>query len=320
VGKLSRVQGLAVAASMALLSGWAAAQDFPNKPVRFVLGPALDLLPRIVGQKLTESWGQQVVIDQRPGAAGIIAADLVAKSPPDGYTWLLSAASYVAISSLYPKLPYNWDRDFTPVTLMGTLPFIAVTHPTVPVKTLAEFVKLASAQPGKLNFASAGNGTSTQIAAEMFNSVARIKTVHVPYKGVAPAVTAVLAAEVQFMFGIAQSVVPYIHSGKLRGLATTSGRRSTAVPDIPTMKEAGYGEVDVVGWNAIHVPAKTPQAIIQKINADVNRIIKTPEMNDRMIAAGFEPALTTVAEFDAFVKKDFNKYAKVVKEANIRVD
>ncbi len=306
---------------MIVIPGVATAQDYPTKPIRFVLGPALDLLPRIIGQKLSEVWGQQVVIDQRPGAAGIIAAELVAKSPPDGYTWLLSAASYVAISTLYQgKLQYNWDRDFTPVTLMGTLPFIVVTHPTVPVKTLADFVKLANSQPGKLNFASAGNGTSTQIAAEMFNSVARIKTVHVPYKGVAPAVTAVLAGEVQFMFGIAQSVVPYIQNGKLRGLATTSGKRSSAVPDIPTMKEAGYGEVDVVGWNAIHVPAKTPQAIIQKINADVNRLIKAPEMQERMIAAGFEPAITTVAEFDAFVKKDFNKYAKVIKEAHIRVD
>ena len=317
MSKLLWLHRFAAAALMIVISAVAAAQDYPAKPIRFVLGPALDLLPRIIGQKLTESWGQQVVIDQRPGAAGIIAADLVAKSPPDGYTWLLSAASYVAISSLYPKLPYNWDRDFAPVTLMGTLPFIVVTHPTVSVKTLADFVKLASAQPGKLNFASAGNGTSTQIAAEMFNTVATIKTVHVPYKGVAPAVTAVLAGEVQFMFGIAQSVVPHIHTGKLRGLATTSGKRSSAVPDIPTMKEAGYGEVDVVGWNAIHVPAKTTQAVIQKINAEVNRLIKVPEMQERMIAAGFEPAVTTVAEFDAFVKKDFNKYARVIKEANI---
>jgi tripartite-type tricarboxylate transporter receptor subunit TctC len=320
MNRLSCSHRIAIAVFAMLLSGASAAQDYPTKPIRFVLGPALDLLPRIIGQRLTETWGQQVVIDQRPGAAGIIAADLVAKSPPDGYTWLLGAASYVAISSLYPKLPYNFERDFAPVTLMGTLPFIVVVHPSVPVKSLADLIQLARAQPGKLNFASAGNGTSTQIAAEMFNSVAKIKTVHVPYKGVAPGVTAVLGGEVQLMFGIAQSVVPHVHTGKLRALAITSTKRSPAVPDVPTMAEAGYAEVDVVGWNAIHVPAKTPAAIIQKINAEVNRLIKFPEMNERMIAAGFEPAITTVAEFDAFVKKDFNKYAKVIKEAKIRVD
>jgi tripartite-type tricarboxylate transporter receptor subunit TctC len=303
-----------------LLPGVASAQQYPVRPIRFVIGPAPDLLPRLIGQKLADKWGQQVVVDQRPGAGGIIAGETVAKAPADGYTWLMSAASFIIIAELYTKLPYDFERDFAPVTLMATLPFILVVHPSVPVKSLAELVQLARARPGQINFASAGTGTSTQLAAEMFKTIAKIDIVHVPYKGVAQAVTDVLGGQVQMMFAIAQAAVPHVQSGKLRGLAITSAKRSPAVPELPTIAESGYPDIDVVGWNGVHVPAQTPRAVIQKINGEIAEVLKMRDVNERMLATGFEPALTSVEEFAAFVKRDFRRYAKVIKEAHVRVD
>ncbi len=303
-----------------LVPGVTSAQQYPVRPVRFVIGPAPDLLPRLIGQKLADKWGQQVVVDQRPGAGGIIAGETVAKAPADGYTWLMSAASFIIIAELYTKVPYDFERDFVPVTLMATLPFILVVHPSVPVRSLAELVQLARARPGQINFASAGTGTSTQLAAEMFKTLAKIDIVHVPYKGVAQAVTDVLGGQVQMMFAIAQAAVPHLKSGKLRGLAITSAKRSPAVPELPTIAESGYPDIDVVGWNGVHVPAQTPRAVIQKINGDIAEVLKMRDVNERMLAAGFEPAMTSVEEFAAFVKRDFRRYAKVIKEAHVRVD
>ena len=303
-----------------LVPGVTSAQQYPVRPVRFVIGPAPDLLPRLIGQKLADKWGQQVVVDQRPGAGGIIAGETVAKAPADGYTWLMSAASFIIIAELYTKVPYDFERDFVPVTLMTTLPFILVVHPSVPVRSLAELVQLARARPGQINFASAGTGTSTQLAAEMFKTLAKIDIVHVPYKGVAQAVTDVLGGQVQMMFAIAQAAVPHLKSGKLRGLAITSAKRSPAVPELPTIAESGYPDIDVVGWNGVHVPAQTPRAVIQKINGDIAEVLKMRDVNERMLATGFEPAMTSVEEFAAFVKRDFRRYAKVIKEAHVRVD
>jgi tripartite-type tricarboxylate transporter receptor subunit TctC len=303
-----------------LVPGVTSAQQYPVRPVRFVIGPAPDLLPRLIGQKLADKWGQQVVVDQRPGAGGIIAGETVAKAPADGYTWLMSAASFIIIAELYTKVPYDFERDFVPVTLMATLPFILVVHPSVPVRSLAELVQLARARPGQINFASAGTGTSTQLAAEMFKTLAKIDIVHVPYKGVAQAVTDVLGGQVQMMFAIAQAAVPHLKSGKLRGLAITSAKRSPAVPELPTIAESGYPDIDVVGWNGVHVPAQTPRAVIQKINGDIAEVLKMRDVNERMLATGFEPAMTSVEEFAAFVKRDFRRYAKVIKEAHVRVD
>jgi tripartite-type tricarboxylate transporter receptor subunit TctC len=320
VKRVSRLVLLGIAMSSALSPQAAAAQNFPVKPIRFVIGPAPDLLPRLVGQKLAEGWGQQVVVDQRQGAAGAIAGEIVAKAPPDGYTWLMSSASFVIISGLYPKLPYDFMRDFTPVTLMATLPFIVVVHPSVPAKSLAELIQLARAKPGQLNYASAGSGTSTHLVTEMFRSMARIDIVHVPYKGVVPAITDVLGGQVQIMFAIAQAGVPHVQSGKLRALAITSTKRSLAVPEVPTIAESGFPDIDVVGWNGVHVPSKTPRDVIAKINGDIAKILKLPEVRERMVAAGFEPAMTSVGEFAAFVNRDVQRYTKVIKESRIRVD
>jgi tripartite-type tricarboxylate transporter receptor subunit TctC len=296
------------------------AQDFPTKPVRFVIGPAPEMLPRLVGQKLSELWGQQVVIDQRPGAGGIVAGDLVAKAAPDGYTWLMSTGAFYVVDALYPKLSYNMVRDFAPVTLMASIPFIAVVHPAVPAKSLAELVQLAKAQPGKLNFASAGTGTTTQLAAELFKLSAGINIVHVPYKGVAPAVTDVLAGQVQMMFVVAQAAVPHVQSGKLRALGITSPKRSPAVPEVPTITEGGFPEIDIVGWNGVSVPIKTPRALVNKLNTDIRKILGQKDMQDRMIAAGFDLADTTVEQFDAFIKKDVVLYNRIIKESKMKLD
>ena len=311
--------GYVLAASVGI-APCALAQNYPTKPVRFVIGPAPDLLPRLIAQKLSESWGQQVVVDQRPGAGGVIAGELVSKAAPDAYTWLMSTGSFYVLDALYPKLPYNMVRDLTPVTLMATLPFIAVVHPSLPVKSLADLVQLAKASPGKLNYGSAGNGTTTQLAAELFKLSAKINIVHVPYKGVAAAVTDLLGGQVQLMFSIAQGAVPHIQSGKLRALAITSPRRSPAVPEVPTIAEAGFAEIDIVGWNGIHMPLNTPRALVAKVNADVRRIIDQKETKERMIAAGFDIADTTVAQFEAYIKKDIVLYARIIRESKIKLD
>jgi tripartite-type tricarboxylate transporter receptor subunit TctC len=265
-------------------------------------------------------WGYQVVVDQRPGAGGIVAGDLVSKATPDGYTWLMSTGSFYVIDALYSKLAYNMVRDFAPVTLMATIPFIAVVHPSVPAKSLAELVQLAKAQPGKLNFASAGTGTTTQLAAELFKLSAKIDIVHVPYKGVAPAVTEVLAGQVQMMFAVAQGAVPHVQSGKLRALAITSLKRSPAAPEVPTIIEAGFPEIDIVGWNGVSVPIKTPRMLVNKLNIDIRKILNQKEMQERMIAAGFDPVDTTLEQFEAFIKKDVALYHRIIRESKLKLD
>lgn len=311
---------LALAIALTCAQAHAQAENYPNRPVRLVLGPSPDLLSRMVGQKLAEVWGQQLVIDQRPAAGGIIAGETVAKAAPDGYTWLLSTASFVTLAGLYPKLPFDFQRDFTPVTLMGSLPWVVVVHPSVPAKTLAEFVQLARAKPGQYNYANPGNGTSTHIVTEMFLHDAGIKLVNIPYKGVVASLTDLVGGQAHMSFGITQASVPHVLSGRLRALAVSSAKRLTALPEVPTLSESGFKDMDVAGWNGVHVPTGTPKAIIERINKNINDILKTREMQERMIASGFEVGATTVAEFDAYVKRDFARYTKVIREANIRVD
>jgi len=310
---------LAALACMASM-GLAVAQPYPMKPIRFVLGPAPDLLPRLVSQKLSEHWGQQVIVDQRPGAGGAIAAELVARASPDGYTWLMSTGSFYVLEALNPKLPYRMLRDIGQVTLMATLPFIAVVHPSVPAKNLNDLARLAKASPGKLNFASAGVGTTTQLAAELFKQSAQIDIVHVPYKSVAAAIGDLLSGQAQLMFSIAQGAVPHVQSGKLRALAVTSPRRSPAVPEVPTMVEAGFADIDIVGWNGLSVPINTPRELVAKLNRDVRLILARKDVQERMIAAGFDLADTTIEQFDAFVRKDARLYERIVKASAIRLD
>jgi tripartite-type tricarboxylate transporter receptor subunit TctC len=316
-GRFAGPFGVALALSLAHAVH---AQDFPVKPIRFLLGPAPDLLPRLVSHKLSEMWGQQVIIDQRPGAGGAIAAETAAKAAPDGYTWLMITGSYYVLDTLNPKLPYNTLRDFAPVTLMATIPFIAIVHPSVPAKSLADLVQLARSSPGKLNYASAGNGTTTHLAAELFKLSTKTDMVHVPFKGVAPAVNAVMGAQVQVMFSIAQGAVPHVQSGKVRALAITGRARAPAVPDVPTITESGFPEIDIVGWNGVGVPVKTPRALIGRLNADIRKVLGQKDMQERMIAAGFALADSTVEQFDAFVRNDVKLYERIVRASNIKLD
>lgn len=316
----STLQVAAVLALAAVCTAISAQPAFPGRPVRFVLGPSPDLLSRMVGQKLAEVWGHQVVIDQRPTAGGIIAGETVARAPADGYTWLLSTASFVTLAHLYPKLPFDFQRDFTPVTLMGSLPWVVVVHPAVPAKSLGEFVQLARTRPGAFNYANPGNGTSSHIVTEMFLRDARINVVNIPYKGVVAALTDIVGGQAHMGFGITQASVPHVQSGRLRALAVSSARRLAALPEVPTLSESGFKDMDVVGWNGVHVPAATPPAVIERINRGINEVLKMRDIQERMTAAGFEIGATTVPDFAAFVKRDFERYGKVIREAQIRAD
>jgi tripartite-type tricarboxylate transporter receptor subunit TctC len=302
------------------LTGAAAAQDYPVKPIRIIVGPGPDVLARIVGQKLTDAWGQQVLVDQRPGAGGIIAADSVAKSPADGYTLLLSTGTYTTIPSLYSKVPYDFERDFAPVTLLAQLPFLLVAHPSVPAKNVQELVQLARARPGQLNYASSGNGTTAHLAGEMLKSMAKINIVHVPYKGTVPGVIDLVAGQVHIMFAIIQSSLPHAQAGKLRALAVSGSKRSSSAPAVPTISESGVPGYEFISWNGVHVPAATPRAVAGRLNAELLRIITLPDVKERMLGLGMDVAGGTPEEFGALVKSDIAKWAKVIRDAGIKAE
>ncbi len=310
------------ALALAAVCGGALAQTsgYPNRATRFIVGPGPDILARIVADKLSGEWGQAVIVDQRPGAGGIVAADTVAKAPPDGYNLLLSTGSYTINSVLQPNAPYDFVKDLTPVTLIATLPFVLVVNNDVPVHSVKELVAMAKAQPGKLNFASAGNGTPPHLAGEMLKQMAKIDMVHVAYKGAAPGVNDVMAGLVQMMFVPAPTALSLVKAGKLRAIAVSSPKRYFALPDVPTVAESGYPDFAVVGWNGVHVAARTPQPIIDKLAKDIAAIMKMPEAREKAQAAGFEPVSSSRADFAAFVKADIARSAKVIQEGHITAD
>jgi tripartite-type tricarboxylate transporter receptor subunit TctC len=309
----------AVLATAVLLAGAAHAQDYPGKPIRVIVGPGPDVLARIVGQKLTDAWGQQVVVDQRPGAGGIIAAESVAKSVPDGYTLLLSTGTYTTIPSLYAKVPYDFVKDLQPVTLLATLPFLLVAHPSLPAQNVQELVQLARARPGQLNYASSGNGTTAHLAGEMLKSMAKINIVHVPYKGTVPGVIDLVAGQVHVMFAIIQSSLPYVQAGRLRALGVSASKRSSSAPAVPTIAESGVPGYEFISWNGIHAPAATSKAVTGKLNAELLKVIAAPDVKERMSGLGMEVAGGTPEEFGALVKSDIAKWAKVIRDAGIKM-
>ena len=315
---LLRLAVLVLAA--AALAGVAFAQNYPTKPIRFIVGPGPDVLARMIGQRLTDSWGQQVVVDQRPGAGGIIAADTVSKSIPDGYTLLLTTGAYTINATLYPKLPYDLERDLAPVSLLATISFLVIVNPALPAKTMQELIQLATAKPGSLNCAHSGPGTTAHLGCEMLKNSAHINIVPVPYKGTIPAIIDVIGGQAQLMFAVMQGGLPYVQSGKLRALAVTGARRSAALPDVPTITEAGVPGADFISWNGVHVPARTPRATITKLNAEFDRLLKLPEVRERMQTLGLDPVGGTPEAFAAFVKADIARWAKVIKESGIRVE
>lgn len=294
-----------------------AAQTFPVKPVRFIIGPSSEVLPRLVAQRLSQAWGHQVLVDPRTGGGGIVAADTVMKSPPDGYTWLLSTATFTVSASLLANPPFDLVRDFQAVSLLASAPFYLMTHPSLPVRNVKELTAFAKARPGQLNYGSSGVGTPPHMAGEMYKSMAGINLTHVPYKTVAAAITDQMAGQIQVSFQYGPSSMPHVRSGKLRGLAVTSINRSRFAPELPTMDESGVSGYEIIGWNGVHVPQRTPPDILNKLNTDLRQALQAPEVQERLIAASLDIHGTTRAEFDAFINKDRARWAKVVKGAGI---
>lgn len=301
------------------------AASYPSKAIRvvvpFAAAGTTDIVARAVGAEMTKAWGQSVLVENRPGAGGNLGSDIVAKAPPDGYTLLVGAVSPQAINvSLYPDIPYNVMRDFEHITLLAAVPNVLEVHPSVPVRTVKEFIEYAKARPGQLSYASSGSGTSIHLSAELFKSMTGIEMVHVPYKGSAPAVTDLLAGRVQLMFDNLPSSLQQIRAGKLRALAVTSAKRTSTLPEVPTIAEAGLPGYEATSWFGMHAPAKTPKDIITKIHGTVSRALKSPEMHDRLTSQGADPVGNTPEEFSAFVQAEIQKWAKVVKASGAKVD
>ncbi len=317
------------AAALAFAAGLCDAQSapgsFPEKPVRFVVGftpggPS-DILARALGQKLGELWGQQVVIENRPGAGGNIAAEIVAKSTPDGYTWLLGNNSILATNqSLYRKLGYDPVKDFAPVSLVAIQPNILVVNPQVAAHSVKELIALARSKPGQLNYASSGSGAAAHLAGELFKTMAGVDMVHVPYKGAQPALTDVIAGQAQLMFATSASVIPFLKAGRLRALAVTTAQRSATVPELPTVAEAGLPGFEAITWHGVVVPAATPGALVERINSDIVRALNAPELRERLAALGAEVVAGSPREFADYIAREIPKWAKVVKDSGARAE
>ena len=319
----------AAAVAIAVLPLEAIAQSpaaaFPTKPVRLVVpfppGGPLDVTGRAIAQKLSESWGQPVVVDNRPGAGGNIGAELVAKAPADGYTVVMGALSTHAVNpSLYAKMPYDAVKDFAPITLVATTPNVLVVNPALPVNSVRELIAYAKANPGKVAFGSGSNGSAGHLAGELFKVETGADMLHVPFRGAAPAMQALLAGDTQIMFDNLASSMPQVKAGKLRALAVTTAQRSKLVPELPTMAESGLAGFDISTWFGLLAPAGTPPEIVAKWNAEVTKILNAPEMRERLNAQGAEPTPTTPAEFAAFIQREIPKYARIVKASGAKVD
>ncbi len=305
-------------------SGQAGAQTYPVKPIRFVLafgapGGAPDTIARTIGPKLTEAWGQQVLVDPRTGAGGTIATDIVAKAPADGYTILLASPSHAINPALYSKLPYDPVADFAAVSRVADVPNIVVIHPSVPARTVKQLIALARSKPGMLNYGSAGSGSSQHLAGELFQKMAGVKMVHVPYKGGSAVVLDLMSGQLQLTFGSTTSL-PGIRSGRLIALAVTTARRVSALPDLPTVSEAGLPGYEAAAWYAVFAPARTPRAIVEKLSAELARALKLPDVRERLAPQLIQPVGSSPAELAAFLDKEIVKWGAIVKESGAKVD
>jgi len=281
-------------------------------------GGSVDTLARTIGPKLSERWGQQFIVENRAGASGTIAGELTAKAPPDGYLLLLGTISSLATNVvLQKKLPYDPVKDFAPVSLVATQNLMLVVHPSVPAKTVGELVRFAKSQPGKLSFASAGNGTGSHLSGELFKQVAGVDILHIPYKGVQPAMVDVISGQVAINFPSILSAMPHVRSGRVRSLAVTGATRTRAAPDLPTMQEAGVKNYESMTWYAIVAPAGTPQDIVAKLSAEVAAILKHPETNERLAREGADPVGSTPQEFGRFMQSEIEKWRRVIRAAGI---
>jgi tripartite-type tricarboxylate transporter receptor subunit TctC len=316
---------LALPAFSALLALPVCAQDYPLRPVRLIVpfppGGGNDIVARAVAQELGKSLGQQFVVDNRAGAGGAVGAELAARSPADGYTLFLGGVgSHVVNPSLHSKLSYDPIRDFAPVTLIASAPSVLVVHPSLQAARLAELTALAKAHPGKLNYASNGNGSSAQLAAVLYQSMAGVRMVHVPYKGVAQALVDLMSGEVQLMFGTLVAILPHIKAGRLRALAVTGRDRSALLPEVPTLAESGLPGYEAGSWYGILAPAGTPGAIVARLNAEINAAIRQPEVRERLAAEGAEVVGGTPEQFAAHIRGELGRTKKLVREAGLRIE
>jgi tripartite-type tricarboxylate transporter receptor subunit TctC len=318
--------GLPACALLCAVSAVAAAQaTYPGKPVRLIVGfspgGGTDILSRALAQPLTELLGQAVTVDNRPGAGGIIATELGAKAPPDGYTLLVgSAAAFAVNPNLMSKLPYDPVRDFTPVGMFATLSYAIDVHPSLPVKTLRDLIALAKAKPGQINYGSAGSGSSTHLAIEQFLMMAGAKMTHVPYKGNTPAMTALMSGEVAMVFDPVLTTTPQVKSGRIHALAVTTAQRSALLPEVPTVSEAGVKGYESGNWFGVFAPVGTPRSVVERLNAAINKAMTRPEMKEKLLGQGAEPLAGSPDDLANLVKRELAKVAKIVKDAGIKIE
>lgn len=328
--KLPTVLAIVLCAALGALGGNAAAQaaatrhapTFPTKPIRFVVpfppSGANDILARLFAEKISKYWGQQLVVDNRPGAGSIIGSEIVAKAPPDGYTILIVGQGYALNPGLYEKLPYDTIRDFARVTMLATAPNVLVMHPSVQVKSVTELIALAKANPDGLNYASSSIGSSGHLSMELLKRMAGVAISHIPYKGAGLATAALVGGQVQLLFTAPGSVIQHVRAGRVRALGVTSAKRATCIPEVPAIAEAGLPGYEVLGFYGILAPARTPRRIIDTLRSEFVRVLRLPEITHRMESICFEPAGSTPREFTATVIADMAKYGKVLKEAGIK--
>jgi tripartite-type tricarboxylate transporter receptor subunit TctC len=321
----TRFRLMCLCVALAAVTASAAAQQYPVRPVRFVLGfapgGASDTMARAIGTQLSEGLGQAVVIDNRAGAGGNIAAEIVARSAPDGYTMLLGNNGILAVNmSLYPKLAFDPVKDFAPVVLVASQPNVLVVHPGVAAKSVKELVALAKAKPGQLNYASPGAGTTGHLAGELFKRMAGVEYTIIPFKGGGPAALAMLSGETQFTFATALSVQGHIKSGKLRALAVTTAARSASFPELPTVAEAGVPGFDAITWHGVVVPARTPQAVIARLNREFNKLLQAPDMRAKLLALGSEVIGGEPKQLTDYMKVEIPRWAKLIKESGARAE
>jgi tripartite-type tricarboxylate transporter receptor subunit TctC len=318
-------RSIALCAALLTVPATAASADaYPSRPVRFVVplatGGGTDIVSRLFAQKLSETWGQQVVVDNRPGAGGIIGAEIAAKALPDGYTLVMVSSSHTVHPSMHRKLPYDTVNDFAPVSMLVTYPFLLVTHPSVQAKSVKELIAMAKAKPGGLTYASSGPGSAAHLAAELFRSLSAADLTHVQYKGSGPAVTAIVAGEAATGFFSASATAQHVRAGRLKALATTGARRSPSMPDLPTIAESALSGYEASTWAGVLVPARTPGAIVKRLHADLTRILGQRDVRERIAALEFEPVGSSPAEFGATIARELVKWGKVVRDSGAKVE
>jgi tripartite-type tricarboxylate transporter receptor subunit TctC len=298
--------------------------QYPTRPVRLIVpfppGGGTDTMARVIAPKLSENLGQQVVPENRGGAGANIGAELAAKSAPDGYTLMLATISNAIGASLYSRLNYDLVRDFAPITQLATTPHILVVHPSVPVKTVKEYIAFAKARPGQLTYSSSGNGSAAHLAGELFNSLTGVKSVHVPYKGGGPSMIALVSGEVSLCFATMPSAINYVRAGRLRGIAVTTAQRSPSTPDLPTIAETGVAGYEAGSWYGLSAPSGTPREIVSRLHAETMKVMVLPDIKERLFNAGFEVVTSTPDQFAEFTRNEIQKWGKIVKAAGLKIE